>query len=132
MEKLPDQLDHELVEGGENFSVGERQLFCLARALLRKSQILLLDEATASVDQETDDYIQERIRQDFHQCTVVTIAHRLETIMDYDRILVLGNGSVLDYDSPSKLLDHSSAFHDLAGQRLESLRAVASKSQKNI
>ena len=101
-------------EGGENFSVGQRQLFCLARALIRKSKILVMDEATAAVDPKTDGLIQETIRSEFKGYTVLTIAHRLNTIMDYDKILVLDKGMVSQFDSPEELLkDRSGIFHGL-------------------
>ncbi|KAK8386783.1 hypothetical protein O3P69_017907 [Scylla paramamosain] len=108
-------LQHEVSEGGDNLSVGQRQLVCLARALLRKTRVLVLDEATAAVDLETDDLIQQTIRHEFMDCTVLTIAHRLNTIMDYSRVLVLDRGMVKEFDSPSSLVqDKSSLFYGMA------------------
>uniref|UniRef100_A0AC34RFS3 ABC transporter domain-containing protein n=1 Tax=Panagrolaimus sp. JU765 TaxID=591449 RepID=A0AC34RFS3_9BILA len=101
---LPDGLEYKITEGGENISVGQRQLVCLARALLRKSKVLVLDEATAAIDLETDALIQETIRSEFKQSTIFTIAHRLNTILDYDRIMVLDKGEIKEFDSPSNLL----------------------------
>ncbi|XP_067039421.1 multidrug resistance-associated protein 1-like isoform X2 [Acropora muricata] len=106
-------LYYPVAEGGENLSVGQRQLVCLARALLRKSKILVLDEATAAVDMETDDLIQETIRREFADRTVLTIAHRLNTIMDYDRVMVLDNGSIIEFDSPNSLIARRGQFYSM-------------------
>ena len=108
-------LQHEVTEGGENLSIGQRQLVCLARALLRKTKILILDEATAAVDLETDDLIQATIRKQFNDCTVLTIAHRLNTIIGYDRIMVLDKGVIAEFKTLNELLeDSSSIFHSMA------------------
>uniref|UniRef100_A0A8U7P8K3 Multidrug resistance-associated protein 1 n=1 Tax=Corvus moneduloides TaxID=1196302 RepID=A0A8U7P8K3_CORMO len=111
---LPDKLNHECAEGGENLSVGQRQLVCLARALLRKSKILVLDEATAAVDLETDKLIQSTIKSQFEECTVLTIAHRLNTIMDYTRVLVLERGEVVECGTPDQLLQEKGIFYSMA------------------
>uniref|UniRef100_A0A8C1NLS6 Multidrug resistance-associated protein 1 n=1 Tax=Cyprinus carpio TaxID=7962 RepID=A0A8C1NLS6_CYPCA len=111
---LPDKLNHECSEGGENLSLGQRQLVCLARALLRKTKILVLDEATAAVDLETDNLIQSTIRTQFEDCTVLTIAHRLNTIMDYTRVLVLDKGHMAEFGSPSNLIAKKGIFYKMA------------------
>ena len=114
MKNLELGLDHEVTEGGANFSAGQRQLICLARAILKKSKVLILDEATASVDPETDDMIQSTIRKEFQNSTVLTIAHRLNTIMDSDKIVVLDKGKVIEVDSPMVLLkDKNSMFRSM-------------------
>ncbi|XP_076024056.1 ATP-binding cassette sub-family C member 3 isoform X2 [Genypterus blacodes] len=110
----PAKLELECSEGGENLSVGQRQLVCLARALLRKTRILILDEATAAIDLETDDLIQSTIRSQFEDCTVFTIAHRLNTIMDYTRVLVLDKGQIAEFDTPTNLLAQRGIFHGMA------------------
>ena len=115
VQTLDDQLNHQITEDGENLSVGQRQLVCLARALLRRTKVLVLDEATAAIDLETDSLIQSTIRTEFANCTVLTIAHRLHTIMDYDRILVIDFGQVMEFDTPKSLISNeSSIFYSLA------------------
>ncbi|XP_035695292.1 ATP-binding cassette sub-family C member 9-like isoform X1 [Branchiostoma floridae] len=102
--ELPNKLDEAVSDGGENFSVGQRQLFCLARAFVRKCRILIMDEATASIDMETDSTLQNVIKTAFQDRTVLTIAHRIATILNSDRILVLDQGKVVENDTPKKLL----------------------------
>ncbi|NXI81975.1 MRP2 protein, partial [Rhipidura dahli] len=111
---LPEGLLHLVSEGGENLSVGQRQLVCLARALLRKAKILILDEATAAVDLETDHLIQTTIQREFADCTVLTIAHRLHTIMDSNRVMVLQAGQIVEFDSPEELLMKEGIFSAMA------------------
>ncbi|KAJ2715446.1 hypothetical protein H4R19_001201 [Coemansia spiralis] len=101
-----ERLEFEVAQGGENFSVGQRQLVCLARALLKRAKVLVLDEATAAIDNTTDAIIQQTIRSEFKHCTVLTIAHRLDTIIDSDMVLVVDAGRVGEYDTPQNLLQN--------------------------
>lgn len=132
---LPGGLDEPVAEFGSNFSVGQRQLICLARVLLRKSKILLLDEATSSVDSRTDAAMQAAIKTAFPDCTVLTIAHRLSTIAHMDKILVVDAGQVVEYAPPVELLnDPNSAFSALVDELGEAaaakLRELAAASAK--
>ncbi|XP_023212725.1 multidrug resistance-associated protein 4-like [Centruroides sculpturatus] len=112
--KLPGGLDTHLTEGGRNFSVGERQLICLARTILRQNKILVMDEATSNVDKKTDSCIQKIIREKFKSCTVLTIAHRLNTIIDSDRVMVLDNGKLQEFETPYALLKNvNGTFYNL-------------------
>eukprot|EP00455_Lapot_gusevi_P037310 TRINITY_DN416_c0_g1_i6.p1 TRINITY_DN416_c0_g1~~TRINITY_DN416_c0_g1_i6.p1 ORF type:complete len:1330 (+),score=511.36 TRINITY_DN416_c0_g1_i6:191-4180(+) len=128
--RLPEGLNAPVAENGDNFSVGQRCQICLARALLRKSKILVLDEATASIDMETDAAIQRTIRTEFQNCTILTIAHRLNTIIDYDRVLVLNFGEVAEFDTPGRLLSNpesmfSSMVNETGPQNAALLRSLA-------
>jgi ABC-type multidrug transport system fused ATPase/permease subunit len=131
------QLDLVVDEGGGNFSQGERQLLCLARALLRRPTVLVLDEATASVDAETDQFIQRTVRARFQGTTILEIAHRLHSIMDADKIVVLEAGRVSEYGPPCELLaDSDSALSGLvratgpASERQLKAMAESSSSQR--
>ncbi|XP_017004866.2 probable multidrug resistance-associated protein lethal(2)03659 [Drosophila takahashii] len=130
---LPSGLQSKITEGGTNFSVGQRQLVCLARAILRENRILVMDEATANVDPQTDGLIQTTIRNKFKECTVLTIAHRLHTIMDSDKVLVMDAGRAVEFGTPYELLTvaDSKVFHGMVKQTghatYESLLKVAQK-----
>uniref|UniRef100_A0A7N9CEL7 Multidrug resistance-associated protein 1-like n=1 Tax=Macaca fascicularis TaxID=9541 RepID=A0A7N9CEL7_MACFA len=113
VQSLPEKLRHEISEGGENLSMGQRQLVCLARALLRKTKILILDEATASIDFETDKLVQTTIRKEFSDCTILTIAHRLQSIIDSDRVLVLDSGSIVEFEAPQNLIRQKGLFYEM-------------------
>ncbi|TPX40109.1 hypothetical protein SeLEV6574_g06782 [Synchytrium endobioticum] len=102
--EMDGKLEASVTEGGENLSVGQRQLLCLARAMLRRPKVLVLDEVTSNIDYETDATVQRVLREDFQQTTILTIAHRLNTIIDYDKILVLDQGRIVEYDTPANLL----------------------------
>merc|ERR1712032_130009 len=126
--ELPKGLGDVVAEGGENFSQGQRQLLCIARSLLRKPKILVMDEATASIDNETDATIQRMIRDNFDGATVLTIAHRLNTIMDSDRILVLDDGHVAELDTPEHLTAKESGHFKAM---VEKSRAAAANAGSN-
>ncbi|XP_064965478.1 ABC transporter C family member 3-like isoform X2 [Musa acuminata AAA Group] len=104
------KLDSEVTENGENWSVGQRQLVCLGRVILRKSKILVLDEATASVDTTTDIIIQKTLRQQFSESTVITVAHRITSVIDSDIVILLDNGVIVEIDSPTTLLETKSSL----------------------
>ena len=119
----------QLTENGSNLSVGTRQLVCLARAMLRRPKVLVLDEATSALDLETDRSMQKMLREQFQGCTVIIVAHRLETVVTCDKIVVMGDGSVIEQGSPEELLAHGSAFKSLVestGQTLDELRQGSS------
>ena len=109
-----DGLNQEIAEGGSNLSVGEKQLICITRAILRKSKIIIMDEATASIDYKTEEMIQKAIADLLNDSTFITIAHRIKTIINYDKILTLDDGRVVDFDSPKNLLnDKTTLFYEL-------------------
>ncbi|KAG5254677.1 ABC transporter family member [Salix suchowensis] len=115
--KKETKLDSTVIENGENWSMGQRQLVCLGRVLLKQSKVLVLDEATASVDTSTDNLIQQTLRQHFSDCTVITIAHRITSVLDSDMVLLLSHGLIEEYDSPARLLENkASSFAQLVAE----------------
>ncbi|KAF5273653.1 hypothetical protein FQR65_LT04653 [Abscondita terminalis] len=128
IDKLGSGLDSEISQNGANFSVGERQLICLARAIIRNNKILILDEATANVDLQTDDIIQETIKNKFKNCTVLTVAHRLKTIMDSDKVLVMEAGEILEYEHPHILLQNNNgAFYKMVQETDKTMANILTK-----
>jgi ABC-type multidrug transport system fused ATPase/permease subunit len=125
-------LNTSVTEGGLNFSQGQRQLLCLARALLSRPKILLLDEATASIDYATDSKIQRTIREEFSSATLITVAHRIHSIVDYDKILVMESGQAVEYAEPHVLLEEDSKFREICLETGEITKLeVAAKGSKN-
>lgn len=117
LKEIVPTLNEKIIEGGCNFSAGQRQLICLARAILKKNKILVLDEATASVDPQTDIFIQKTIKRIFVDCTVLTIAHRLDTVLHSDKVMVIHEGTLLEFDEPDELLKNKeSAFYKMVKQ----------------
>ncbi|XP_020228423.1 ABC transporter C family member 8-like [Cajanus cajan] len=124
--RLPNLLDSSVSDEGGNWSLGQRQLFCLGRILLKRNKILVLDEATASVDSATDVILQRIIRQEFAECTVITVAHRDPTVIDSDMVMVLSYGKLVEYDEPSKLMKTNSSFSKLVAEYWSSCRKNSS------
>ncbi|WJX92060.1 ATP-binding cassette sub- C member 8 [Trifolium repens] len=122
IDKLPSLLDSSVSDEGGNWSLGERQLICLGRVLLKRNRILVLDEATASIDSATDVILQRVIRQEFAECTVITVAHRIPTVIDSDMVMVLSYGKLVEYDEPSKLMNTNSSFSKLVAEYWSSCR----------
>eukprot|EP00045_Choanoeca_perplexa_P017109 m.242188 g.242188 ORF g.242188 m.242188 type:complete len:1449 (-) comp17453_c0_seq21:1230-5576(-) len=116
VKELDGALDAPMSEAGSNFSVGQRQLVCMARAMLKHSKVLIMDEATANVDTETDRLIQTTLREQFQECTVLTIAHRLHTVLDSDLIMVMDKGQLVEFAAPDVLLDEPGIFASLVSQ----------------
>ncbi|KAH1237782.1 ABC transporter C family member 8 [Glycine max] len=124
--RLPNLLDSSVSDEGGNWSLGQRQLFCLGRVLLKRNRILVLDEATASIDSATDAILQQIIRQEFVECTVITVAHRVPTVIDSDMVMVLSYGKLVEYEEPSRLMETNSSFSKLVAEYWSSCRKNSS------
>ncbi|KAJ3329682.1 hypothetical protein HDU93_000836 [Gonapodya sp. JEL0774] len=135
---FPEKLDSPVADGGANWSVGERQLICLARAILRDSRVIVMDEATANIDLKTDRLIQQSIRSEsglFANATVVTIAHRLNTVIDYDKIMVLDHGQLVEFGRPHELLQNPAGWlarmvHDMGPEAEHMLKEIAASKEE--
>ncbi|KXS09504.1 hypothetical protein M427DRAFT_128884 [Gonapodya prolifera JEL478] len=135
---FPEKLDSPVADGGANWSVGERQLICLARAILRDSRLIVMDEATANIDLKTDRLIQQSIRSEaglFSNATVVTIAHRLNTVIDYDKIMVLDQGRLVEFGRPHELLQNQDGWlarmvHDMGPEAEQMLKEIAASKEE--
>ncbi|KAL7532152.1 hypothetical protein ACHAWF_004026 [Thalassiosira exigua] len=133
--RLPDGLDSMVSEDGMNFSSGQRQLLCLARAILNKNRILVLDEATASVDRRTDELLHKALKESFRDATIIAVAHRLDTVIESDLILVLGHGKVLEFGSPAELIrrpdgNFASMVNDTGQSMSQELKRLAFEAEK--
>lgn len=133
--KLPGGLSSDVVEGGANFSVGQRQLICVVRAIVLRPKVLVVDEATASVDPETDTVVQAALRREFKGTTMLTIAHRIHSVMDSDKVLVMDRGRVVEFDSPMKLIQNGGVFKalvDAAGAESEGKTGEDTKRSSSV
>ena len=135
IDSLEEGINSVVAENGSNFSVGERQLLCLARATLQKTRILVLDEPTANVDRKTDQLLQDAVNKSFPGATIISVAHRLDTIIENDFVLVLGDGKVLEYGTPIDLIGQNGHFasmvNDTGVEMAEELRRRAGKSSES-
>lgn len=130
IEKMEDGLDSNIANISETFSVGQRQLLCLARALLRRNKFLVLDEATSNVDMQTDTFIQKVIREKFVDTTVITIAHRLNTVADYDKVVVMKRGKVMEQGAPWELIKSKGLFYEMVRHTGKNAEAITNKARE--
>lgn len=119
-------------EGGKNLSIGQKQLICIARALADVPRILMMDEATSNIDPKTDLKIQEIIKKEFKDSTVVTIAHRLNTIIQYDRLIILDQGEIIEEGKPIELLTRDSYFRDMVRENGDEFEKKMIKCAQNL